>query len=261
MSYPIEVNLIPGLPQEPYDGGAGNYIGVIGHATAIYGDTPDSERNVEVTGWSNAFVHFFVGVGKILQVADTSFVAYGAGHTANHLGYAQVELCQTNDSAHFTQDYAMYTWLLAKLLHDRKLCVVDGVTLMSHSEVSNKWHETDHDDPIEYLASHNKTWADVVADVTKQYNEMEDDFEMEHAIVYFSAKDYSVAEIVAERLGGCGMFCRNANNALIHADAKAAKHLVVIGGAPVTDHPNVTNCCGAAAPDTAILAAQYAKTL
>lgn len=258
MNYLIQVNLIPGLPQEPYS--SGHYVGVIGHATAVYGDTPDGERNYELNHWKDAFVHLFVGAGKILQVADTNYVAYGAGHTANHLGHVHVELCQTHDANQFAEDYAMYTWLLAKFLHDRKLGVVDGVTLMSHAEVSAKWGDTNHTDPIEYLADHGKRWADVVADVTKQYNEMEV-YQMEHAIVYFSAKDYSVAEIVAERLGGCGMFCRNGNNALIHADAKAAKHLVMIGGAEYHDHPNVTNCCGATAADTAILAAQYAKTL
>lgn len=121
MSYSIEQNFIPGLPQEAYD--SGHYVGVIGHSTAEYNDSPDGERNFESHDWPNAFVHFFVGRGKIEQVADVNYVAYGAGHTANHLGYAQVELCQAYDSDQFAQDYAMYTWLLAKLLHDRMLGV------------------------------------------------------------------------------------------------------------------------------------------
>ncbi len=259
MSYQIEQNFIPGLPQEPYD--SGHYVGVVAHSTAVYGDTPDGEQNYEVDHWQDAFVHAFVGWGKILQVADMNYVAWGAGHTANHLGYVQVELCQTRDAGQFAQDYAMYIWLLAKLLHDRKLGVVDGVTLMSHAQVSAKWNETDHTDPVDYLASHGKTWADVVADVTQEYARMERGFEMEHAIVYFSDRDFSSARIVSDRLGGCAMFCRNGDNKKIHPDAKAAKHLVMIGGAPVTDHPNVTNCCGSGAPETAILAAQYAQTL
>ena len=49
-----------------------------------------------------------------------------------------------------------YVWLLAKLLFNKKLSVVDGVTLMSHAQVSAKWKETDHTDPIEYLASRGK---------------------------------------------------------------------------------------------------------
>lgn len=84
---------------------------------------------------------------------------------------------------------------------------------------------------------------------------------MDHAVVYFTVNDFSIAKVVADKLGGCAMFCRNASNTNIHADAKSAKHLVVIGGAEVTDHPNVTNCCGFDAPETAIKAAQYAQTL
>jgi Negative regulator of beta-lactamase expression len=83
---------------------------------------------------------------------------------------------------------------------------------------------------------------------------------MKEAVAYWTLKDFSSAELVAARLGNCGTFCRNANPAL-HPDAKAAKHLVVIGGPEITDHPNVTNKCGLHAEDTAILAAEYAKTL
>lgn len=84
---------------------------------------------------------------------------------------------------------------------------------------------------------------------------------MEHAVVYFTDRDFSSARIVSDKLGGCAMFCRNGNNSFIHPDAKAAKHLVIIGGAEYHDHPNVTNLCGSGAPETAILAAQYAQKL
>ena len=52
------------------------------------------------TTWQNAYVHFFVDDTKTLQVADTDYLCYGAGRTANHLGYVQVELCQTTDVGH-----------------------------------------------------------------------------------------------------------------------------------------------------------------
>lgn len=84
--------------------------------------------------------------------------------------------------------------------------------------------------------------------------------EMKVAIVYWTAKDFSVAQLIAERLGNCGMFCRNAKPDL-HEDAKSAQKLIVVGGPEITDHPNVTNLCGATGPDTAILAANYAKTI
>ncbi len=246
MGYPISVNLMPGLPQEPYDNG--HYIGVVAHATADYGDTPDAERNYEAGHWQDAFVHFFVGAGRILQVASTDYVCYGAGHTANHLGYAQVELCQTTDAKQFAEDYAMYTWLLAKLLHDRKLGVVDGVTLMSHAQVSAKWHECDHMDPIEYLASHGKAWANVVADVTAIYKRMEGGETVKEVVVYFSPGDFSTALAVANARGGIAMFCRNGKPG-VHPDALAAEVKYNIGG-PALGCPGEVYMSGAHALDT-----------
>lgn len=96
------------------------------------------------------------------------------------------------------------------------------------------------------------TWPELLEEVK---------YMSKHAIIYFTVTDFSTAKIVADRLGNCGMFCRNADNAAIHPDAKVAEHLIVIGGAAYNDHPNVTNCCGKGAPETAILAAQYAQTL
>ena len=116
-----------------------------------------------------------------------------AGHdwqTANHLGYVQVELCQTTDLAKFEVAYEKYVWLLAKLLYNRKLSVVDGVTLMSHAQVSAKWHETNHTDPIDYLTSHGKTWANLVTDVTEQYKEIEEGDTVDEGILIFGSDDF-----------------------------------------------------------------------
>jgi hypothetical protein len=81
-----------------------------------------------------------------------------------------------------------------------------------------------------------------------------------HVIAFWSAKDYSIAIQISERLGNCLMTCRDGKPDL-NPDAKAAKHLIVVGGPEIKDHPNVTNLCGATGLDTAILAANYAKTL
>lgn len=250
MSYPIQVNLIPGLPKISYN--SGHYVGAIAHATDTYYDTPDSERNYALNNWQNAFPHYFVGSGKILEVADPNYIGYGAGRTANHLGYVHVELCQTYDSTQFAQDYAMYVWLLAKLLHDRGLGVVDGITLMSHAQVSAKWGETNHTDPIAYLASHGKTWNDVVIDVTMQYDGMED-FEMDFAVVYFTVNDFSLAKDIADLHGGCAMFCRN-GNASVNPDAKKAKKVFNVGG-PALGWSNEVYMSGNKALDTVVAVA------
>ncbi|SPF47253.1 N-acetylmuramoyl-L-alanine amidase [Candidatus Desulfosporosinus infrequens] len=249
MSYTIEQNFIPGLPKEPYD--AGYYVGVVAHATANNGDSADGERNYESTTWQNAFVHFFVDDLKVEQVADTNFLCYGAGHTANHMGYAQVELCQTTDSTKFAKAYDMYTWLLAKLLYNRKLCVVDGVTLMSHEQVSAKWHETTHTDPIDYLTSHGKTWATLVADVTANYNEMEGGETVEEGILIFGPDDFVTAKSLAATLKNeVAIFMRKSDGTAPTA-IKSAKHLYVVGGDQKgVGHPNETVLAGVTWFDT-----------
>jgi peptidoglycan hydrolase-like protein with peptidoglycan-binding domain len=172
MAFTINQNLIPGLPQEAYDGGVGAYLGVIGHATDNMGDTANNERSYEARTFNDAFVHFFVDDTQILQVADINYLCYGAGHTANHAGYVQIELCESSDPAKFAAAYSKYVWLLAKILFDKKLSVIDGKTLMSHAQVSQLIGGTDHMDPLSYLASHGMSWTNVVADVTAQYNAM-----------------------------------------------------------------------------------------
>ncbi len=105
----------------------------------------------------------------------------------------------TTDVTKFAAAYVQYVWLLAKLLYDLKLGVTDGVTLMSHDQVSAKWKETDHTDPIDYLASHDKTWANLVADVTTQYNEMEgNDLKLQTLILYSGDADLQIAADLAQ---------------------------------------------------------------
>ena len=163
MSYEIIQNFIPNLPHDTYD--SGHYVGVVGHSTAVYGDTPLGERNYELTHWRDAFVHFFVDHEQIVQVADTNYVSWGAGRTANHQGFVQIELCQTYDENEFQESYKRYTWLMAKILKDANIQVIDGVTLMSHAQVSSKWGQTNHEDPLDYLKSHNVSWSQLVQDV------------------------------------------------------------------------------------------------
>lgn len=186
MAYEIIKNFIPGLPQIPYDGGVGKYIGVVAHATDNIGDSSDGERSYESRTFNDAFVHFLVDDTKILQAADINYICYGAGHTANHHGYVQVELCETKDQAKFEAAFAKYTWLLAHLLFIKGLPVVEGSTLMSHAQVSASFKETSHTDPIEYLKMHGKTWGDVVNGVIANYTAMKG------SVTSVSTADHSV---------------------------------------------------------------------
>lgn len=89
----------------------------------------------------------------------------------------------------------------------------------------------------------------------------ESDFEMDHAVVYFTDRDFSSARMIADKLGCCAMYCRNGSNTFVHPDWAKIKHIVVVGGTFDINTATSTNCCGVHAEDTAILAANYAKTL
>ena len=92
-------------------------------------------------------------------------------------------------------------------------------------------------------------------------NNQGDDFEMEHAVFFFTERDASLARMVSSRLGNCAMYCRDGNNSNIHSDIKFIKHPVIIGGAEYNDNPNTTNLCGYNDFDTAYLVAKYVRTL
>ena len=168
----IKQNFIEGLPHYPYDFGFGGYIGVVAHCTGNYGDkfgdTAINERKFESETWGSAFVHFFCDDTCILQVADLNYKAWGAGKLVNGK-YAHVELCQALDKEKFAKGYANYVSCLAYVLAKKKLGVADGKTLVSHSWVSKNLGGTDHEDPIAYLKSHGKSWADLVKDVDSEY--------------------------------------------------------------------------------------------
>jgi N-acetylmuramoyl-L-alanine amidase len=172
MSYEIIQNFIPGLPEDPYRYGVGAYEGVVGHSTDDLEAPALNVRNFETTHYNEAFVHFGVDWLGIYQFANTKYICYGAGHNANQR-FVSVELCETKDPAKFKASYARYVWLLAKILFDRKLGVVESKTFWTHADVTKAWpQDTTHTDPVEYLKSHGVSVAQLVADVKAQYNAM-----------------------------------------------------------------------------------------
>jgi N-acetylmuramoyl-L-alanine amidase CwlA len=172
--YQITENLIPGLPQNPFETANKKAAGVVMHATANYAagnDTADGERNYEAGGaWQNAYAHTFTDDQKIEKIADFNYGAWHAFHYAN-THFLGNELCQFTDAARFAASYDRWVWLAARQLFDLGLAPQDKVTLWSHLEISQTY-QGNHEDPISYLASHGKTWDNVVADVTAYYNAM-----------------------------------------------------------------------------------------
>lgn len=229
MSYPITQKLIPALPKIAYRNGA--YEGVVNHSTDTPEATDEAEQNFESSHWQSAFVHFFVDWDSITQVADTAYIAYGAGPVANQR-YVHIELCETKDSAKFKASYDRYVWLTAYLLKQKNLGVVDGQTLVSHAWVTKNLGGTTHTDPIEYLQSHGVTWSQHVTNVKAVYDsffqaqvvEQEDDTMLDKAIVINSEIDIVFAADISHRLQA-PIYFRDGK-----PSGKVAKEVYIVGG-------------------------------
>ncbi|MDM8364957.1 N-acetylmuramoyl-L-alanine amidase [Bacillus thuringiensis] len=159
--------LIPDVPKTPYRGGIGAYEGVVAHSTATPEAPAINIQKYETRTWRNAFVHYAVDWNETIQIADTKYVAYGAGPAANKR-FVHVELCETADYAKFKRSYEKYVRLLARILKDNHLPVEKG--LWTHNDVRKYLGGTDHEDPIDYLRSHGVSEVQFRSDVQQAYN-------------------------------------------------------------------------------------------
>ncbi|PGT20736.1 N-acetylmuramoyl-L-alanine amidase [Bacillus cereus] len=159
--------IIPDLPKQPYRNGVGAYEGVVAHSTATPEAPAINIQKYESRTWRSAFVHYAVDWDEIIQIADTKYIAYGAGPGANKR-FVHVELCETADYDKFKRSYDKYVKLLAEILSDRGLSVEKG--LWTHYDVTKYLGGTDHEDPLDYLRSHGVSEAQFRADVQRAYN-------------------------------------------------------------------------------------------
>ncbi|KXY33376.1 peptidoglycan recognition protein family protein [Bacillus sp. FSL K6-0067] len=159
--------IIPDLPKQPYRNGVGAYEGVVAHSTATPEAPAINIQKYETRTWRNAFVHYAVDWNETIQIADTKYIAYGAGPRANKR-FVHVELCETADYTKFKRSYEKYVKLLAKILRDRGLSVEKG--LWTHYDATKYLGGTDHEDPLDYLRSHGVSEAQFRGDVQRAYN-------------------------------------------------------------------------------------------
>ncbi|PGE94498.1 N-acetylmuramoyl-L-alanine amidase [Bacillus pseudomycoides] len=159
--------IIDDLPKVPYRYGVGAYEGVVAHSTATPEAPAINIQKYESRTWRNAFVHYAVDWNEIIQIANTKYIAYGAGPGANKR-FVHVELCETRDYEKFKRSYDKYVKLLAKILRDRGISVEKG--LWTHNDVMHHLGGTDHEDPLDYLRSHGVSEAQFRADVKHAYN-------------------------------------------------------------------------------------------
>ncbi|WP_142317726.1 hypothetical protein [Bacillus pseudomycoides] len=76
--------IIPDLPKQPYRYGVGAYEGVVAHSTATPEAPAINIQKYESHTWRSAFVHYAVDWNETIKIADTKYIAYGAGPGASY---------------------------------------------------------------------------------------------------------------------------------------------------------------------------------
>jgi N-acetylmuramoyl-L-alanine amidase CwlA len=165
--YPIVKKLIKfNNPETPIQ-----VKGIVVHETANPGDSDEMEQAYFNGGDRQASAHAFIDQDSITQCIEWDNKAWHAGPIANG-NYIGIELCHTSDAAKFAEIWKRGTWLFAFLLTKHNILKVTADTVMSHAEVSNRWHETDHQDPVSYFASFGKTVDMFRSDVQTEVNKV-----------------------------------------------------------------------------------------
>lgn len=147
-------------------------IGMVVHSTDTKGATDENERNYYNNNNLKANANAFIDWDSITETVPDSEVAWGSGNTSNHR-FLQVELCEpkTYNPSQFTEVWNRAVWYFAyKFVNVLKINTVTKDNLMSHEEVSLKWHETNHTDPRGYLAQYRKTIDQFRAEVQSMIN-------------------------------------------------------------------------------------------
>lgn len=137
--------------------------GIVLHSTATPGATALNEQAYFSSGYRGASAHAFVDWEDVVQTIPYNEQAWHAGRTANGQ-FIGIEMCEpkNNDRAAFQKVFANTVNLLSDLFREQiKTTEVSKNTLLSHREVSAKWHETDHTDPEGYLKTYGMTMEDV----------------------------------------------------------------------------------------------------
>ncbi|MDP4158152.1 MAG: peptidoglycan recognition family protein [Bacillota bacterium] len=136
--------------------------GFVIHSTDTPNATAQNEHDYFNSGNRQASAHYFVDSSSIIRCIPENEVAWHAGTTANHR-FLSVEMC---DVESFQEVWNRTVWLVADA------CVrygwTTGPNVYSHRGISAMYKETDHTDPIQFLANHGKTWDQLLAAIDSE---------------------------------------------------------------------------------------------
>lgn len=145
--------------------------GIVLHETATPGATAEREYIYFNTAYRGASAHAFVDWDDVIQTIPYNEQAWHAGPTANRR-YIGIEMCRPaarNEEA-FQKVWNHTVSLFADLFREFDFGNVTCDNLLSHAEVSARWRETDHTDPVGYFAEYGRTVNDFRAAVQNELN-------------------------------------------------------------------------------------------
>jgi bifunctional autolysin len=159
------------LPKYSYRNGKPE--GIVMHDTANDNSTIQGEVNYMKNNYNSAFVHAYVDGNRVIETANTDYLAWGAGPAANDR-FIHVELVHTHTADDFARsinnyaDYAATNLLYYGLKPDSAEYDGQG-TVWTHRAVSNYLGGTDHSDPHAYLQSHGYSYDELYDLINEKY--------------------------------------------------------------------------------------------
>ncbi|XWL03539.1 N-acetylmuramoyl-L-alanine amidase [Macrococcoides goetzii] len=161
-------------PKIAYRNGVAKPEGIVAHETANPTSKIDGEIAYMKRNYTNAFVHAFIDDKRIVEVADTDYISWGAGPVANPR-FINVELVRVYGKEAFSRsinnyaDYFATNLLYYGLPLDNAHYDGNG-TVWNHKGVSNFLGGTDHTDPIGWFQANNYTFDEFYNLVSEKYN-------------------------------------------------------------------------------------------
>lgn len=114
---------------------------------------------------ARASANYIVDWDSVIECIPYGYKAWHCGSIGNTISCG-IELCETSDNDKFHHSLKNLRELVNCLL-----CINPSLIIVSHAWVSDNLGDTDHQDPLEYLESHNMSWDDLVSYLTKEETE------------------------------------------------------------------------------------------
>jgi len=203
--------------------------GMVLHDTDTKGATDQNEQDYFNKGIRLAAAHAFIDWDSITETVPLDEQAWHAGGTANH-SMLGVELCvpAAHNPVQFQEVWNRAVWYFAHcFINTIRVNTITKDNLMSHAEVSAKWHETDHQDPIVYFAEYGKTVNQFRSEVQKEINNLVEDLEMKKIVTYLGDSDLFAAVLVSQKNS-----CPLMKKADFDASGLKADQVIAVGGKP-----------------------------